>query len=57
MKAKGNEQSIENGARQKKKKKLIPAGYRIRVAGSVNHNNFLEKYVALYRADTLYMYM
>jgi hypothetical protein len=36
MKAKGNEQSIENGAREKrKKKKLIPAGYRTRVAGSV----------------------
>jgi hypothetical protein len=26
MKVKGNEQSIENGARQKKRKKLIPAG-------------------------------
>jgi hypothetical protein len=37
MKAKGNanEQSIENGARQKKKEKLIPAGYRTRVAGPV----------------------
>jgi hypothetical protein len=30
MKANGNEQSIENGARQKKKKKLIPAWYRTR---------------------------
>jgi hypothetical protein len=36
MKAKGNEQSIENGARQKKRrKKLIPAGYQNRGAGSV----------------------
>jgi hypothetical protein len=32
MKANGNEQSIENGAGQKK---LIPAEYRTRVAGSV----------------------
>jgi hypothetical protein len=35
MKAKDNEQSIVNGARQKKKKKVIRAGYRTRVAGSV----------------------
>jgi hypothetical protein len=35
MKAKGNEQSTVNGARQKKKKKMILAGYRTRVDGSV----------------------
>jgi hypothetical protein len=31
----GQGQSIVNGARQKKKKKDIPTGYRTRVAGSV----------------------
>jgi hypothetical protein len=35
MKAKGNEQSIVNGARQEKKKKVILARYRTCVAGSV----------------------
>jgi hypothetical protein len=42
MKAKDNDQSIVgiNGARQKKKKKVIPDWYRTRVAGSVvGHTN------------------
>jgi hypothetical protein len=50
MKAKGNEQSIENGARQKKNKKVIPAGYRTWVAEfvvgiltNINHKSFLER--------------
>jgi hypothetical protein len=42
MKDKGKEQSIVNGAKQKRKKKRDPAGYRTRVARSVvvvlNHN-------------------
>jgi hypothetical protein len=65
MKAKGNEQSIVNGARQKKKKKVIPAGYQTRVAGSVvgvlNHyttNTSWKKRMMrymLYRSDVLNM--
>jgi hypothetical protein len=47
MKAKGNEQSIVNGAREKKKEKSDPAGYRTRVAESVvgepvHDESFLE---------------
>jgi hypothetical protein len=62
MKAKGSEQSIESGARQKKKKNVIPAGYRTQVDESVdcvcyplNHKSFLEKEMMrymLYCADT-----
>jgi hypothetical protein len=55
MKAKGNEQSIVNGARQKKKKKWSLPGHRTRVAGSVvgvlNHyttNTSWKKRMVLY---------
>jgi hypothetical protein len=48
MKAKGNEKSIVNGARQNKKKNVISVGYRTRVASRwIRVDGVLNQYPTL----------